>query len=76
MKTRKRQETMEENCRRQAEEWRRFARTPEYAREIAQWKRERATADAKAGHVPGCSLTKCADGCKSPNRNAGFRRGW
>jgi hypothetical protein len=27
-------------------------------------KARRAAADKKLGHVPGCSLTKCAPGCK------------
>ncbi len=36
----------------------------EWERSIPREKRERAARDRAAGHLPGCSLTKCAPGCK------------
>ena len=46
----------------------RYQRSPRYARDLAADQRRRAKANAKAGHTPQCSLTKCAPGCRSAYR--------
>lgn len=50
---------------RRAEEARQWLRSPERRREEAQDRVIRAQADRKAGHLPTCTLTRCATNCPS-----------
>lgn len=47
-----------------AEEERRYQATPQAAKDLETDKRRRATADVRNGHVPTCTLTKCAPNCR------------
>ena len=54
-----------QRCREAADEERAYRRSPEgraaHNRDIAR----REALNAKLGHLPNCSLTRCAPGCKS-----------
>lgn len=45
--------------------WHRYQNSPEAARDRARDKAKRAAADRQAGHVPACTLARCAATCPS-----------
>jgi hypothetical protein len=54
---------MEAACQQHAAEQRRYDRSRQAVIDRAADAARRAAADKKAGHLPTCSLTKCAPGC-------------
>jgi hypothetical protein len=57
-------ESMEQACREHAAAELRYQASPKAALDRLVDQTRRAAADRKAGHVPGCSLTRCAPGCR------------
>jgi hypothetical protein len=55
--------TLEQSSLQHAKDELRYQRSPQAWIDAQVDKARRAAADKKAGHVPGCSLTKCAPGC-------------
>ena len=48
-----------------ARQWLAYQRSPQARRDAEIDRKRRAAADRAAGHLPACSLTKCAAGCPS-----------
>jgi hypothetical protein len=46
-----------------ARAWQRYQRSPQAKRDAAIDRKRRAAADKAAGHLPGCTLSKCAADC-------------
>ncbi len=56
---------------RHAAAWLRYERSPRFARDMAADKLRRKKRDRAAGHLPQCSLAKCAPECPSLHRDSG-----
>ncbi len=56
---------MEKAALQHATEWLRYQRSAQAKIDLITDRARRAAADAKAGHLPACSLTKCAKNCPS-----------
>ncbi len=54
---------MEKAALEHARQWREYDRSPQAAIDRRVDKARRKAADIKAGHLPTCSLTKCAPDC-------------
>jgi hypothetical protein len=46
-----------------ASEWLRYQASPQARRDAEIDRKRRAASDKAAGHIPACSLTRCAAGC-------------
>ena len=44
--------------------WVRYVRTPQARADLEASRRLRAAADAKTGHTPACTLTRCSPDCQ------------
>lgn len=56
---------MEKSALKHAAEQLRYQRSPQYKIDRENDKRKRAARDKAFGHTPQCSLTRCAEGCRS-----------
>jgi hypothetical protein len=55
--------TLEKVAQRHAADWLRYSRSPQAQRDLRRERDERARADRAAGHLPACTLSRCAPGC-------------